>query len=130
GPGGVLRVRPQVRVRVVDALYAPAARDLTDAHEALTKTGLEHSDTDGIRRAGGDALAAWAKALAAQEVYNLAPQILSNAHLAGHPGLGGGRALWTVKPNLDTWTKEEPNARDPWAVLATGATLNLARRRT
>lgn len=56
---------------------------------------------------------------------------MSHAHLTASNSLvrGYGRAHWTVTPNLDTWTNEEPNIRDAWAVLKSGAELRLARTR-
>lgn len=115
-------------VDAVQAVFDPAAAAFTHAHQVLASKGLHHEDTDTIRRTGGAAVTAWAAALTAQEVLAQVPTILTNAAIsAGFTQFGNGtRAHWTILPNLDTWTSDEPNVRDLWAVLDSGATLDLA----
>lgn len=115
-------------VDAVRAVFDPAAEAFTNAHQVLAQKGLAHEDTDAIRRTGGEAVTAWAAALTAQEVLTQVPTILTNAAIsAGFAQFAGGiRTHWTIVPNLDTWTSDEPNVRDLWAVLDSGATLDLA----
>jgi hypothetical protein len=116
-------------VDAVQAVFDPAAEAFTRAHQVLAAHSLDHEDTDAIRRAGGEAVTAWAAALTAQEVLAQVPTILTNAAIsAGHAAFGdAGRMHWTIVPNLDTWISAPPNTKDLWSVLDSGATLNLAR---
>lgn len=116
-------------VDAVAAVFDPAAEAFTRAHQVLAARGLNHEDTDAIRRTGGEAVTAWAAALTAQEVLTQVPTILTNAAIsAGHVAFGdGARRHWTIVPNLDTWIDQQPNTKDLWSVLDSGATLNLAR---
>jgi predicted DNA binding protein len=115
-------------VDAVQAVFDPAAEAFTRAHQVLASKGLDHEDTDAIRRTGGEAVTAWAAALTAQEVLAQVPSILTNAAIsAGFTQFANGnRAHWTIIPNLDTWTNDEPNVKDLWSVLDSGATLDLA----
>lgn len=120
---------------IIDAAQAkfnPAAEAFTHAHSLLRDKGIDPDDSDMIRRVGGEVLAAWGQALTAEETIKRIPTILTQAHIAGHPHRygQGGRAYWTINPNLDTWAEDgAPDIKDPWAVLDTGATLSLARSR-
>lgn len=117
-------------VDAVDAIFSNAAETFTDAHQVLAGKHLNHADAEAIRRAGGDALTAWAAALGAEEVLTAIPALMTAAHVTANPAAYGntGRVYWVVLPNLDTWNgKDQPDVKNLWAVLDTGATLTLAR---
>lgn len=116
-------------VEAVNTVFAPAAETFTDAHQVLAGKRLDHTDAEAIRRAGGDALTAWAAALGAEETLGAIPAMLTAAHVTATPSAYGntGRVYWAVLPNLDTWNgREQPKITDLWAVLDTDATLTLA----
>lgn len=115
-------------VEAVDAVFTPQAAAYTDAHRVLKGNGLDLQNTEDIRRAGGAALTAWAAALGAQEILEATPRILVAAYLTANPGAYGNmsRSHFTIIPALDSWVRETPSTSDLWAVLDSGATLDLA----
>lgn len=125
-----LREHWDALAEAVDAIYTPAAQAFTDAHALLKRHGIDPNDRDAIIRHGGDVLAAWADATGRLTVYRKTGAVMSQAAAIIAHGNTGNRKHWTTVPNLDTWTREQPDASDPWAVLDSGATLSLARTRT
>lgn len=118
---------------IIDAandVFEPAAHTLTDAHQVLASRGLDLTRADDIRRAGGDALTAWAAGVTAADTLRQIPALLTAAWITGRPNAYGqlGRIYWAALPDLDTWNSStQVDVQDPWAVLDAGAALTLAR---